>query len=130
MSTILFEDSWIQKESHVGKVVVDLRGSHEPRHKMSAGTVKAIVTHIEYFHPAISHYRRKHAPLRRYLPPTLNVRKMYELFQESVTTEIVSYQGYRRVFKKQNIAFTKLGEEEYEECETFKQHKCQGKKKC
>ena len=51
---------------------------------MSAGTVKATITHIESFRPAISQNRRKPAPLRWYLPPTLNVIKMYELFKEQL----------------------------------------------
>ena len=82
---------------------------------MSTGTVNAVIAHIESFHPAISHYRRKHAPLRRYLPPTLNITKMYEVFKESCMTETISYQGFRRILKKENIGFTKLGEEECEE---------------
>ena len=75
---------WLFKK-HDGKAVADRRGSHEPLHKMSTCTVNAVIAHIESFHPAISHYRRKHAPLRRYLPPTLNITKMYELFKESCT---------------------------------------------
>ena len=114
-------------KKHGGNTVADSRGSHAPKQKMSVRTEKAILEHIESFHPAVSHYRRKHAPLRRYLSPTLNVRKMYDLFTESFTTEKVSYPTYRKVFKAQNIGFTKLGEEECEECEVFKQHKCQKK---
>ena len=72
---------WIFKK-HGGNAVADSRGSHAPKHKMSVRTEKAILEHIESFHPAVSHYRRKHAPLRRYLPPTLNVRKMHDLFTE------------------------------------------------
>ena len=136
MPAILFEYSWGYKRSHVvdwifkkhgGNAVADSRGSHAPKHKMSVRTEKAILEHIESFHPAVSHYRRKHAPLRRYLPPTLNVRKRHDLFTESLTTEKVSYPIYRKVFKAQNIGFTKLGEEECEDCEVFKQHKCQKK---
>ena len=107
-----------------GKAVPDRRGSHEPLHKTPTTTVRAIVNHIETFYPAISHYRRKHAPLRRYLPPSLTVQKMYDLFKES-SGENISYHTYRRIFKKQNIGFTKLGEEECEACEIYKQHECQ-----
>ena len=51
------------------KAVKDRRGCHEPVHKMPREEVDAVIRHIESFHPAISHYRRGHAHLRRYLPP-------------------------------------------------------------
>lgn len=37
-----------------------------------------IDTHIESFNPSVSHYRREHAPERRYLPSDLTIESMYK----------------------------------------------------
>ena len=112
------------RQNVVKKSYEDRRGSHEPAHKLSATVIKAVKDHINSFHPAVSHYRRAHAPLRRYLPPHFNVTIMYESFQEKRPDIPLSYQTYRRIFNTENIGFTKLGEEECEVCETHKQHEC------
>lgn len=36
------------------------------------------------FHPTISHYRRVHAPNRKYLPTEVNIRDMYKDFYEKM----------------------------------------------
>ena len=41
-----------------------------------------ISSHISKFNPCISHYRRKHAPNRLYLPSELNIKVMYDYFKE------------------------------------------------
>ena len=117
--------SWVF-DTLEGKVVPDKRGSHDPMHKMSKETALAIVNHIESYHPAISHYRREHAPLRRYLPTNLSVQVLLNDFNEKAENH-VSYSGYWRIFRKQNVSFTKLGEEECEACESYKQHACERK---
>jgi len=43
-------------------------GRLTPAHKMTFEIHKSIISHINSYHPSVSHYRRKHAPLRRYLP--------------------------------------------------------------
>ena len=45
------------------------------------------------------------------------------------TAQPVTYESYRLIYKKQNISFTKLGEEECEICEIHKQHVCKTKGK-
>ena len=61
-------------------------------------------------------------PLRRYLPPELTVKEIHNFFKEANPSTKVGYESYRRIFKKQNISFTKLGEEECEVCEIYRQH--------
>ena len=104
---------------------MDRRGSHEPKNKLSDECVQALHQHVESFHPAISHYRREHAPLRRYLPPELSIREMHTNFNEASAKagkSGVSYQRYRRVVADMNIGFTKLGEEECEICNLNDKH--------
>ena len=47
---------------------------------------------------------------------------MYNLFKATNKDANVCYESYRRVLRKLNVSFTKLGEEECEACEVFKQH--------
>lgn len=58
----------------------DMRGRHANKSK-SDETV--IVQHIESFGPTISHYRRTHAPERRYLPSDVSIQKMHSMFNEA-----------------------------------------------
>ena len=114
---------YIFSQQH-GLVKKDMRGSHTPSHKLSLDKEKSVIDHINSFHPAISHYRRKHAPLRLYLPPELDITKLYKDYKEKFLVQPVSYSTYRKYLRKMNISFTKLGEEECEECEEFKLHEC------
>lgn len=47
----------------------DKRGKKEYKEKIDRNQLKE---HIESYRPAIAHYRRKHAPNKRYLPSDLN----------------------------------------------------------
>lgn len=78
--------------------------------------------HISSFNPSISHYRREHAPNRRYLPNDISVQVMFKDFQEKYTDFNCSYELYRVCIKAQNISFTKLGHEECENCAVFLLH--------
>lgn len=76
------------------------------------------------FNPSVSHYRREHAPNRKYLPSDLSEKYMFEQYQKSHEPELqVSYAYYCRVLKRLNIALVKLGNEQCEKCEIGKQHK-------
>lgn len=81
-----------------------------------------IIKHIESFGPQISHYRREHAPKRRYLPNDITIRLMYDNYKEKYPTSCFSYYLYREVVASENISFTKLGHEECWACEIFKKH--------
>ncbi|KAK6181875.1 hypothetical protein SNE40_009653 [Patella caerulea] len=97
----------------------DQRGKQTPPNKIA----RVLITdHIESFKPSISHYRRSHAPNRRYLPSDITINFMYEDFNTSVLSKC-SYETYRQTLKEMNISFAKLGEEECELCVKHDNHK-------
>lgn len=105
----------------------DKRGKHKPRHATPDRVIPLIDEHIESFHPAVSHYRRAHAPNRRYLSPELTVRDMHSLFKElhPHIRDKVGYDTYRRRLVLKNISFSKLGNEQCELCLEFSHHEHQ-----
>jgi len=107
---------------NVVRVAGDKRGKHEPANKFSDGVVEDIKSHIESYHPSISHYRREHAPFRRYISPEISIREMHQDFVASCAHNC-SYEFYRKTVKSMNISFVKLGEEECEFCLQHDSHK-------
>lgn len=99
----------------------DRRGTTRDR-TIHENRLEAIRKHVESFHPHVSHYRRKHAPNRRYLPSELTITKMFEDFCEKHASLKCSYETYRHTLKEMKISFTKLGHEQCETCEEFEQH--------
>ena len=97
----------------------DRRGKHEPKHKISH---KLVHEHVEKYKPSISHYRREHAPLRRYLSSDLTLKEMHKNFCETSGRQ-VSMNFYYKAFKELNISFAVLGQEECETCHQFFLHK-------
>ncbi|KAJ4947838.1 hypothetical protein JOQ06_009869 [Pogonophryne albipinna] len=95
----------------------DQRGRHAPANKLDQ---KPLHEHIESFHPTVSHYRREHAPWRRYLPSDISMKLMYADYIEKDNK--CSYESYRKAVKSLNISFTKLGEEQCESCLLQEQH--------
>ena len=100
----------------------DRRGKHAPADKTLGDTNMIIKSHIESFHPAVPHYRRAHAPLRRYLPPELSLKLMYDNFKETNPTVKCKERTYRRMLNDMNVGFAKLGEEDCEDCREFSLH--------
>lgn len=97
----------------------DKRGKQPAKNKVDRNLINQ---HISTFNPSVSHYRREHAPNRKYLPGDVTVRLMHEDFKEKNPDLICSYDLYRAVVKENNISFAILGNEECEVCETFKFH--------
>lgn len=97
----------------------DKRGSFERKNVIDKNIIKE---HIESFNPTISHYRREHAPNKRYLPSDLSIKMMYECFKEKYPDMVLSVETYRKVVKDMNISFAHLGNEECEQCALFKSH--------
>ena len=95
-----------------------------PANKISEEIKESLIAHIHSYHPTVSHYRRKHAPLRKYLPCGLSVAKLYANFIDKNPDLKLSYEKFRLIFKTLNISFAKLGEEECEECKEFENHVC------
>ncbi|CAB3231768.1 unnamed protein product [Arctia plantaginis] len=84
---------------------------------------QAIKDHIMSYHPAISHYRREHAPKKLYLPSDITITMMHENFCSTRPDIKVSLEVYRKVVRNDlNISFAHLGNEECEQCEYFKRH--------
>ena len=101
----------------------DKRGKHDPTHKLTADTRKMLEDHIRSHNPAISHYRREHAPNRLYLPAELTISGMHKDFTEKHSSVSVCYETYRKIVTEMNISFAKLGEEECELCLLYNEHK-------
>ncbi|KAG5875757.1 hypothetical protein JTB14_022466 [Gonioctena quinquepunctata] len=97
----------------------NMRGKAKNKYKIDDTVIN---DHIESFNPCISHYRREHAPNRRYLPSDISISSMHEDFVSKHPDLKVSYEAYRVKVKAKNISFAKLGNEECEICEEAKLH--------
>lgn len=97
----------------------DGRGHNQKKHKIDHHLLQR---HIETFKPTISHYRREHAPNKRYLSSEITIQFMFDDFLVKHPNEPVSYDLYRKVIKDMNISFAKLGHEECEICELYQIH--------
>ena len=102
----------------LGRVAVspDKRGRHAPPHKMSPEVRERIVQHVESYRPCVSHYRREHAPNRRYLPSEISIKSMYDDFKSTHSLDKCSYETYCKIVAELGISFTKLGEEQCDVC--------------
>jgi len=90
-----------------------------------------IVDHINSYNPQISHYRREHAPRRRYLPPEITLKSMFADFMIK-QPKFCTYDKYRKVVQKMNISFARLGVEECEFCVMHANHSalCENAQSC
>jgi hypothetical protein len=116
-------DTVVQKALHsvsAGSITPkpDGRGTGK-HHKIDRSVVRA---HVETFGPSVSHYRREHAPNRRYLPSDVAIDFMHKDFIAKHPNVTCSYEVYRAEVQKMDISFTKLGHEECEVCEQFSLH--------
>jgi len=91
----------------------DNRGKHTPSNKMNVSRIRQ---HILRYHPQVSHYRREHAPNRRYLSNDITIRSMHNDYLETFPDVPCSDEMYRKCISAENISFTKLGEEQCEVC--------------
>ena len=98
----------------------DKRGYHEPPNKFSEQYRKQVVDHIESFRPQVSHYKRDHAPNRRYLPSDLTITYMFHEFCKNVK-QACSYSYYRSVFDSCNISFAIPSTDLCQKCEEHRQ---------
>ena len=93
---------------------------------MSDDLRNKVIAHIESYHPSNAPLSPETLPVKKYLPDYLTVTEMYGNFCEKnpVDKANLHYESYRKILSSMNIKFTKLGEEECEECEVFAQHEC------
>lgn len=123
LTTLGFEatnDRIIKTATELGMTVLPhspQRGKHAPWNKIDKQLIK---DHIESFHPVISHYRRAHAPNKRYLPCDLTITAMHKDFCGIFFK--VCYTVYNETINEMNISFTKLGTEACEHCRSFDMH--------
>ena len=86
---------------------------HDAKHQ-------AVINHISSFTCRASHYARRGAPGRKYLPSDLSIARMYRLFEEQTHDE-VSLSLYYSVFRSQfNLGF---GHPAAETCSTCTAHR-------
>lgn len=79
----------------------DLRGKQQNAQKILDFQIEDVKKHIKSFPAFQSHYTRKDNPLRKYLSPTLDVRKMYNLYKiycKNKNTSPVKEHTYRYIF--------------------------------
>ncbi|KAG5870477.1 hypothetical protein JTB14_006397 [Gonioctena quinquepunctata] len=106
-------------QNHLLSTKRDMRGRKPSTSKLDH---KKIRIHIESFNPSISHYRREHAPDRRYSPENINIKFMWNDYNNKNKNDQCSYDVYRNVLENMNISFTKLGHEQCETCGIFSFH--------
>ena len=103
------------------QVMKDGRGKYEKELKYDHDAVRK---HIESYGPAVPHYRREHAPNRRYLPSDITIKDMYDQhIKHNEQNKTMTYNLFYQIFKTMNISMTKLGNEECETCTRFAYHK-------
>lgn len=97
--------------SSTGIVTPDQRGRHVPGNKLEEEKVNTVKEHILSLKTVSSHYTRAKSPNRRYLPPGLNRKLVYELYKEWMekenkgTENIVKEWKYLSVLDSFNIGF-------------------------
>lgn len=95
------------------------RKGHSSEKKIDRSNIS---NHITSFCPTISHYRREHAPNKKYLPSDINITIMHKDYLEKYPNTPVSYELYRKEVASMNISFAVLGNEECWHCESFLNH--------
>lgn len=91
----------------------DKRGRHTNRpHKLCDDVRQYIIDHISSFPADLSHYSRNINPHKKYLSPTLNISRMYDLYKEMCNDNqkpakyFVKYCTYSKIFSTEfNLSF-------------------------
>ncbi|XP_047494539.1 tigger transposable element-derived protein 1-like isoform X2 [Penaeus chinensis] len=94
-----------------GMVEKDKRGKHVPGVKIPANKEKLAREHILSLRTVSSHYTRAKSPNRRYLPPGLNRKIMYDMYKDWLVKEnkgienLVKEWKYVQLVNEYNIGF-------------------------
>lgn len=92
---------WVENvRAHVVPMA-DQRGKKTPPNKKDDSQIRS---HIELYHPLYSHYRREHAPNRRYITNEVTLKDMFADFVAK-NGHFCSYETYRKSFKEMNLSF-------------------------
>src|SRR5258705_8355859 len=97
----------------------DKRGKHTPSNKIDRSPIEK---HIMSFNPQLSHYKREHAPNRRYLPSELSAARMHSLYVEKYPEAKCSGEIYRQTLRKMNINFNEPNQDKCAECMMYKEN--------
>ena len=128
MSTLGYTADKFLTVAFKSNVAESTKGKHDHSyHTITSDQEKKMEEHINLFEPGISHYRREHAPHRKYVDPSLTINDMYDCYQKSceqASESALSKSSYTRKLKNMNISFAKLGHEECETCIQYKEHVC------
>lgn len=100
-----------------GKAPTDMRGKHSNRpKKLSLALKSKVMDHIRSFRGRKSHYSLKDSS-KLYLPEELNVKKMYDMFEDK---NQLSYETYRSIFVNHfNIGFGYPRSDTCSSCDEF-----------
>ena len=103
-----FIDNAMRHESGGVYAGVDKRGQHAPHNKTKTEDMQRVREHIESFPAVKGHYTRRHSN-RKYLGAELNIKRMYQLYQEHCKENnynLVSLATYRKTFNEEyNYSF-------------------------
>lgn len=103
----------------------DLRGKHVAAQKISPEQKEHVRNHINMFPAFQSHYSRKDNPNRKYLDPDLNMRQMYNLYEEFCTgkqLDPVKEHAYRYIFNNEfNLQFHHPRKDTCKNCDKYRQ---------
>lgn len=111
----------LQKDKSPGE---DLRGKQQNARKILDSQIEDVKKHISSFPAFQSHYTRKDNPQRKYLSPTLDVRKMYNLYktycQEKQLSSVKEH-SYRYIFNTSfNLHFHTPRKDTCKNCDLYK----------
>ena len=106
----------VKTDNTVFNTTPDRRGRCEPSNKLPEGYQESVISHIESYRPQVSHYRREHAPNRRYLPTNLSVAQMHTDFIQNKSLKC-SYQYYHQIFHTLNITFSPPSNDKCKRCD-------------
>lgn len=119
------------KTGSTGVVSEDRRGKACKNSLLNESVKESVREHINSFQTVESHYCRKNTS-RLYLPASLNISKMYSLYQEYCSdkniTEVATESIYRAVFNSDfNMSFFRPKKDLCDICHGFKQSSAEEK---
>ena len=116
-------DLALKRKQETGLPAPDGRGKHTPHNKTPKSSEENVLKFIDSFPTYHSHYSRKENINRKYLPPDLNMSKMYEMYVQKCQNEKdtpVSLFVFRNIFNsKRNLHFHLPHKDTCQTCDAF-----------
>ena len=115
LATLAFGEGYVQHAMMNSQQGYDGRGKYTAHNKTIDRQLKHVKEHIQSFPCVESHYTRQDTQ-RRYLDASLNITKMYQLYEEKCKDDgmkFVSCRKYRDIFASNfNLSFYKPPEDQ------------------